>query len=377
MTAPWIIATILLDDCGELVVPAIESVLAQVDAVLCLDTTTTKQGKNKTMALARKVAGGKFLGHALLLRRGESKSLRRGWNGSAADARNYALRSYSYTQARRWDEERQEVVEATTYMLTLDTDERMIWNGLDLRGTLEQNPEIETWLLPSADGTPYTKERVIRSPAAGRWIGRTHEGYFGPAARAVLPLASFTEIAKTPEQYAARFERDIPLLLAEIADRPDDARWRYYLGDTYHNLGRYEEAVRLWTECAILRGWQEEGAWACYRAATDMEEQLHQRPQARDMVGLGLARQITPELAWLGALLAHRDGRQRDAILLASLAVNAARMGEERVGFRAAEAWTYKPYEVLHYAHAALGNEEEAEKFRLICDHERKRLEGV
>lgn len=360
---PRVVATILLDDCGELVVPAIESVRDQVDTILCIDTTPARE-KNPTVRLARRVAGDKFVDRDLSLPMlGGARVIRRGWNGSAADARNFAL-----AICCKWE---------NAYALTLDTDERIDWHGLDLRDTLALNPTIDTWMVPSGDGTPYTKERVFKLPAKGRWIGRVHEGYFDPGHRQVLPLATFSEIGKTPAQYKARFERDIPLLLAQIAEQPGVARWLYYLGDTYHNLGRYEEAARAWVECATHRQWLEESAWACYRAAVVFEEILHRRGEASDAVGLGLARQVTPELAWYGSLLAHRVGRDNDAILLASLAVNAAKYGEERVSFRSAEAWTYKPYEVLRYAHANLGHAEEAEKFRLVCEHLRRELEGA
>lgn len=363
---PRIVATILLNDCGDLVVPAIESVIEQVDTILCIDTSQVSQ-HNRTIALARHAAGRKYLGHKLLLPKDDVDRAdnvhRRGWNGSASDARNFALSVAA-------------VFNDSSYAMTLDTDERIQLNGIDLRATLAANPEVQTWLVATADPSGYSKERLFKLPAVGHWEGRTHEAYVEYGLRAPLPYATFSEVAKTPEEYQARFERDIPLLEAEIAEHPEVPRWHCYLGETLHNLKRWEGAVEAYIACMSKRGWPEEGAWAAYMAATILGERLGRHAEAIDLCGLGLARMVTPELAWYAAYLAHKLGRQQDAINLAQLAIRAADRHEERVSFRYAPAWTYKPLEVLHFAHAVLGDTVKAEEYRVAWIGQRMIAEG-
>src|SRR5262245_39228653 len=115
-----IVATVLTHNCGQTVVPAIASVLDQVDLVLVIDT---ERGGNPSVTLAKQIAGPKYRGRQLMLRRDESvATLHSGWNGSFADARNFALHMAGVLGA--------------DWMLTIDTDERIDWGDLSLRATL-------------------------------------------------------------------------------------------------------------------------------------------------------------------------------------------------------------------------------------------------
>lgn len=362
-TTPRVVATILLNDCGDLVVPAIESVRDQVDVILCIDTTRTQ--RNQTFKIARRAAGKKFRWIRLVLPVGDGPDdgYDYGWNGSAADARNFAL---------------QQAVEHGDWALTLDTDERIDWNKVNLHETLlhEGNASADVLVVQSSDNA-YFKERLYRLPAKGKWVGRVHEGYIDGGERSELPLVTFSEIGKTPEEYRARFERDLVALGQEVIDHPEIGRWWCYLGDTHYNLGQYREAVVAWVRCATCRTWNEEGAWACYRAATTLGEQFGEYPEAADLCGLGLARHATPELAWYMGYLAHKTGRQHDAIRWSHLALDIAQKGgEKRYSFRYPPAWTYKPYEVLHYAHLHLGAIEDAANYLGFMEEAKAKLEG-
>jgi len=66
----------------------------------------------------------------------------------------------------------------------------------------------------------------------------------GESQRRVLAGAEFYEIAKTPEQFQAKLRRDLESLKAETAERPDDPRWWYYLGQTLEELGENVAAIR-------------------------------------------------------------------------------------------------------------------------------------
>lgn len=365
VTRPKIVATILMHDCGEIVIDAVASIVKQVDVVLCIDT---EPRRNDSIALARLAAKGKFQhDHLLLARPGnpeQAPTFRRGWNGSFADARNYALQ---IAKVRGGD-----------WALTIDTDERIDWRGLDLRATLEANPTIDTYLMPRDDGL-YAKERLFRLPATGEWNGRTHEAYIVNKTGALLPHAVFRELDKTPEQLRAKFSRDELTLREEIVAHPDDARWHFYLGATLKDTGRYHEAATEFARCYTLHGWAEEAAWAAYQGAICLAEHLGNPNAAADMAALGLARLFTPELAWYAGYLAVQTGRYRDAILWAEAALAAAIRGEarNRIFFRWEPAWREKPFEVLHFAHKALGHEKVAKYYHASWKDEETRRTGV
>lgn len=333
-----IAATILLGDAGEMVAEAIASVLPQVDFVLGINTVAGRE--NPTLDLARLAGGHKFRETRLLVPSAMG-NMRAGWNGSFAAARNFALRA-ALSRGADW-------------ALTIDTDETIAWGDLDLRATVEANPEYDVYLMWRDDGH-YAKERLFRLPTEGRWVGRTHEAFILTENnhRPALPGATFHERDKTPEQLAEKFARDKLALLAEIKDHPDDPRWQFYQAATYHDTGEYATAAAIWSGVAVMPGWDEQAAWAAYQAAIIYGERLGAAPQARKLAGTGLARMVTPELCWYLGYLYHRAGEHQQAILMADLALKTAVVGPARIFFRWMPAWAEKPYELLHFAHLAL-----------------------
>ena len=129
-----------------------------------------------------------------------------------------------------------------------------------------------------------------------------------------------------------------------------------------HDLLRYEEAIESFRACAALRGWPEEGAWACFRAAECYCE-LKRWTDAVDMCAQGLAiRPATAELAWLAGWASFNARRYEDAIAWSNMAVvngfyDGAGPAFARVGFRRASALYEGPYEVLRWAFDRLGND--------------------
>ncbi len=248
------------------------------------------------------------------------------------------------------------------WALTLDTDERIDWRGEDVRATLASKADVGCWLMFDEAGT-YAKERIFRLPARARFAGATHESFPAYAVgSAVLPRARFRELPKTPAQVRAKFERDVRVLEGWTRDHPDEPRWFYYLGDALHGLGREEEAIEAFRRCAEKRGWNEEAAWACYRAA-ECYCALERWDHAVDACALGLARHAgLGELAWLAGFACWRKGDADQAIwwsrIAASMSVHSgwgARV--PRIGFRHVPGLYEGPWDILRYALRAKGEE--------------------
>jgi tetratricopeptide (TPR) repeat protein len=142
---------------------------------------------------------------------------------------------------------------------------------------------------------------------------------------------------------------------------PTEARWFYYLGDALHNLRRYEDAIEAYMACADLRGWSEESAWACYRAA-ECYTLLGRFDEAIEACGAGLVRHPgIAEIPRMAAYACYLARKMNHAVWWARLAVGMGLFegdgaSARRIGFRNLNALYEGPYDILRYALAALGD---------------------
>ncbi len=330
-----IVATILSGNNEGIVADAVRSVIDWVDEILLIDTGIT----DGTVGLVKELAGEKFRQTQFI------------WCNDFALARNTALEKAAARGA--------------TWALTIDTDERLVVDGFrmpdELRSLLAGEQQVLAWLVADRNGG-YAKERLIRVPTKLQWKGRTHETLIGASTRQrkVLSGVRFYEIAKTPEAFRRKLERDLVILQEETCEKPDNARWWYYLGQTLDGLQRRREAADAYRHCATLNGWAEEAAWACYQAAKCLCD-LKEFRQAIETCAFGLARQPgSPELAWLAGFCCFQMGEHRNAIHWEQMAialgnVEGAKAGERRIGFRHLPGWYEGPYDVLRFVYRRLG----------------------
>jgi hypothetical protein len=289
--------------------------------------------------------------------------VRRPWCDDFGEARNWALHFAAMAGA--------------TWAITLDSDE-WIEGGEELGPFLAALPDAtRAAMMAHASGT-YYQPRAIRLPCSARWFGRVHEAIDVTGPR--FERARFCDRPKTPEQMRAKRLRDFEACLRMIDDAPKDPRWWYYAGDALAGLGattppedirtkNMQHAVMLFTECATLPGWDEQAAWAAYRAAEIMTQHLGQHAEAVEMVARGLARHAgIAELAWLAALASFRLGRHEQAIHWSRLADvhgvpglgGDGRALRSRTLFREPKGLTFGPAEVRQHAFLAVGDLERA-----------------
>lgn len=354
-----IAATILSGNSAGVVADAVRSIVAWVDLVLLIDTGIT----DDTCRIVQEIAGDKFRVAIFP------------WQSDFAAARNYALRAAADVGA--------------TWALTLDTDERLSIAGFacleELRAKLDSESGVLAWLVPYGQ-TGYAKERFIRVPTRLAWRGRTHEALIGAGEgeRKLLEGIAFTELAKSAEQMAAKLQRDVEILHEETQRQPKNPRWWYYLGQTLAEMGRHADAVGPFQKCAFLNGWDEESAWACYRAAWSLHE-LGNFKKALEMCAFGLARHSGfPELPWLAGLCCLRLGQLEKAVWWEEMAASLgsyAGIGaaHRRINFRHLPAWYEAPYDIMLAAYRRLNDTVEFERvtqLRAAALSARMRAEG-
>jgi tetratricopeptide (TPR) repeat protein len=332
-----IVSTTLCKNNESIIQDALRSIVTHVDKCILIDTGCT----DATVEKAREVAGDKLVVVHWV------------WQKDFASARNFALAAATQEKA--------------DWMITVDSDERIVLDPNVALHELLANAQGDILSAYQVDGT-YEKPRVIKLPTACSWVGATHE-YLnrGNAKLATLKELKFAELGKSLEGALEKFHRDIEILTGEIAKDPKNTRWHFYLGDSYKNCGKLEEAAQAYEACAALKGWDEEAAWACYRAA-EIRGKQGDRVRAIELCaqGLGLHPGIA-ELAWLAGFHCFYLGRMYHAVHWCRLAISMGMYAGHfqdtvRIGFRDMPALWERPYDVLRFALRALGKPEAADE---------------
>ena len=259
------------------------------------------------------------------------------------------------------------------WAMTLDTDERMNFNSAEIKKALAQIG-AGTVLVPHDSGC-YCKERFFKIPAMDRFTGHVHECVYPQNTQQVFMAGiTFSELPKTPEQSRAKAASYVDHLFEQTRKTPEVTRWWYYLGDTLMVLERNEEALEAFVKCAELRGWDEESAWSCFRAATILASSG--KPfEAIEMCGKGLTRYPgMAELAWLAGEISLSAGHFDKALYWGRMAAaNGMRDGEgklirPRTGYRHIYGMSEGPYALMASAYDGLGMAQQRDECREVLN---------
>lgn len=333
---PGLVSVTLAGNSRDIIGDALRSVVTWVDRCLIIDTGIT----DDTLEIARGVAGEKLAVQ------------RFPWCNDFSAARNVSLQAAAEMGA--------------AWAVILDTDERIDPGDIDVRATLAETA-FDVLHVEQANGT-YGKPRFFRLPARGAFAGPTHEAFIQEHGGSItLSGILFEELGKSPEQYRQKAERDIAILTRHTAEHPRDPRWFYYLGDSYAGLERHEEAVAAFRACADLNGWDEEAAWAMYRAAESLLR-LGKPREAIAACAAGMAHHAgMAELPWLAGYAAWQAGLPAQAAYWArqSIAMGhfaGAGASVPRLGFRHPPALWEGPYDILRFALRGVGDDAGADE---------------
>lgn len=320
-----IVSVTLTGNNTDLIEAALVSVVDWVDTCIVIDTGVT----DESLAVASAIAGAKYV---------ERKFE---WVSDFAAARNFGFEVAKKIGA--------------DWAIILDTDERIHLAVNNIRDAIASL--VGDIFLVYETNRSYCKEKLFRIPTSGKYVGATHE-YFDDCSsgvRTFLEAIVFSEVPKTAAASAAKFNRDLEILKRLVREEPTNTRWLFYLGETWKNLGDFKQAIIAYRDCANLKGWDEEAAWACYREA-ECWVALEEWQEVINACAKGLTKHAgIAELAWLAAYASYYAGLNSQAIHWAHLSIA---MGKhqgygkaiERIGFQYPEAQYEKPYDVLKYA---------------------------
>ena len=273
--------------------------------------------KNEAERIRRTLeSAARFCSRALILDTGST-------DGTHAVIREWAGQDYSIpTQIARAIIEPWSYAEARNKALE---EARKAWPSclwclfLDVDNALEGDPQefqraVGDLTGKAADiqivhaGLTYVQTRLVRNaPNAPRYVGRVHE-YLdhvpeGPPVPGIAVRLLDGGPADAERRRARQLRFDLPILLEETIDKPEDCRALFYLAQTLAELGEYRQAEAYYQRRVNAIGWDEERFEAQLRVGEMRARQGKPWPEV--MEAYILAHGLAPTRAEPLHLIAH------------------------------------------------------------------------
>lgn len=142
------------------------------------------------------------------------------------------------------------------YLLLIDADMVVQHNS-----TFDPDALISgSYLLQQHNGSlTYYNKRLLKNSIDWRCIGVTHEYYTCDVEAPEKQLSNiWIDDIGDGGSKLDKYERDIRLLEEGIRDNPTDARYHFYLAQSYKDVGKTEKAIDMYDRRISLGGWDEE-----------------------------------------------------------------------------------------------------------------------
>jgi len=151
------------------------------------------------------------------------------------------------------------------YVLLLDAD--MILEVKNFEKSI-LNKFDSFYILQGTDSFYYQNMRIVKNNGLYKYVGVTHEYIDTPPNNTVGGFEKTQLFIRDIGDGGAKsdkFERDIRLLLDGIKEEPNNVRYYFYLANSYHDCGRFGEAINVYKKRIELGGWIEEVWYSYYR----------------------------------------------------------------------------------------------------------------
>ena len=130
-------------------------------------------------------------------------------------------------------------------------------------------------LLQGNDDFYYKNMRIVRNNGLYSYIGVTHEYVNTPPNEKThgfnKDIIFILDIGDGGSK-GDKFERDIKLLLRGIEENPNSDRYHFYLGNSYFDSRKYEEAIEIYKKRIKIGGWNQEIWYSYYRIGLAYKE---------------------------------------------------------------------------------------------------------
>jgi len=159
----------------------------------------------------------------------------------------------------------QSCLEMSDYVLLIDADMVIEITTFDKRLL---NKADSFYILQGSDSFYYQNMRIVKNNGLYSYAGVTHEYINTPPNGTVLGFEKkdlFIRDLGDGGSKQDKFERDVRLLLDGLKDEPKNERYHFYLANSYHDSGRFAEAIDMYEKRIKLDGWREEVWYSYYR----------------------------------------------------------------------------------------------------------------
>jgi glycosyltransferase involved in cell wall biosynthesis len=165
----------------------------------------------------------------------------------------------NYCKSKNWDLKE-------TYGLLLDGD--MVF----VPGKLKEQPlgELGYTIIQSAVNLDYPNTRLVRMDYDWVCRGVTHE-YWDGESKPLSKNICYIDDRNDGGCKDNKFPRDLALLLKGVEDEPTNVRYWFYLAQTYHSMGNWEQAIETYKKRIEMGGWFEEVWYSHYMIAKSYE----------------------------------------------------------------------------------------------------------
>lgn len=170
---------------------------------------------------------------------------------------------------KNWGETRTEALKLAQekgtgdYILFMDADDILEFQGTDekTKGFGPLTEDIYTMWRGSASFS-YLKPQLAKRNLPLKWVGVTHE-YLDcniPHSIANLDTVKYVTLdgGATWKDLKAKFLKNVDLLEAGIKKEPDNARYAFYLAESYRDAGEKGKALEWYQRRIKMGGWAEE-----------------------------------------------------------------------------------------------------------------------
>ena len=151
------------------------------------------------------------------------------------------------------------------YILLMDAD--MV---LDI-GDFNKNMLLKSdsfFILQGSEFHFYQNMRIVKNNGLYKYMGVTHEYIETPNNNTTTEFDKsqlFIKDYGDGGSKSDKFERDVLLLTNALKEDPTNVRYHFYLANSYHDLGQYENAIELYLKRIKLNGWNQEVWYSYYR----------------------------------------------------------------------------------------------------------------
>ena len=123
-------------------------------------------------------------------------------------------------------------------------------------------------ILQGSDQFYYQNMRIVKNNGLYKYVGVTHEYIDTPSNNKNMNIDKtqlFINDYGDGGSKSDKFERDVLLLTNGIIDEPSNVRYHFYLANSYHDLGKNEDAIEMYKKRIALGGWNQEVWYSYYR----------------------------------------------------------------------------------------------------------------